>query len=264
MSFLLFLLSPAKRLHDGRSVPAALRRRARPPQFVEQAAALIAQLRARSAAELAGLMNLSPELVALNLERHAQWSVEHHAGNSLPALRAFAGDVYQAFNAASLTAAELAWADRHLVMLSGLYGLLRPLELMQPYRLEMGSALSGPHGRDLYDYWGDAIAGALDAQLSAERAATIVNLASAEYSRAALRPALRTPVVDCVFQDWSGGDYRVVGLFAKRARGAMARWAVEQRLRSPARLREFSVDGYAFAPAVSTRAKLVFRRRTGD
>ena len=138
---------------------------------------------------------------------------------------AFDGDVYDGLQAKTLKAADLAWAQQHLVLLSGLYGVLRPLDRLQPYRLEMGTALKTKRGKDLYAYWGDTLAEHLNARQAADAKPVVVNLASIEYARAALRPALRARVVDCVFEDWKDGRYKVISFFAKRARGLLARWA---------------------------------------
>ena len=150
---------------------------------------------------------------------------------------------------------------RQLVLLSGLYGVLRPLDRLQPYRLEMGTALANPRGRDLYAWWGDTVADYLNERLAGERSRTIVNLASIEYAKVALRPALNARVVDCVFEDWKDGRYKIISFFAKRARGLMARHAVQVRARSVKALESFDSDGYALAPTVSEPDRLVFRRR---
>ncbi len=258
---MLMLLSPAKTLDYDTRVPAAVARRATDPQFADQAAELITLLRQRSASDVAALMSLSEALATLNVERYRAWAPLPTPTHSKPALLAFAGDVYAGLQAASLRAADLDWAQRHLLILSGLYGVLRPLDRLQPYRLEMGTALPNPRGRDLYAWWGDQIATHLNERLAADRQPVVLNLASQEYARAALRPALRAKVVDCVFEDWHGDQYKLISFFAKRARGLMARYVIDQRLRSPARLKDFAVDGYAYAAAESSPQRLVFRRR---
>jgi len=204
-------------------------------------------------------MDLSPALAELNVSRYAAWQPEATAQNSRPAVLAFAGDVYDGLQAARLSVADLAWAQDHLVLLSGLYGVLRPLDRLQPYRLEMGTALATRRGRSLYEFWGDRIALHLNERQAGEAAPVVVNLASVEYARAALRPALRAQVVDCVFEDWKGSGWKVISFFAKRARGAMARWAVEQRAQRVEQLESFDADGYALAD--SAPGRLLFRRR---
>ena len=258
---MLYLLSPAKSLDYETPVPAATWRKADQPLFVEQAAELIALMRRRTPAQVASLMGLSDGLAQLNVARYAAWRPQATAANSKPAALAFNGDVYDGLRAATLSQADLNWAQRHLVILSGLYGVLRPLDRLQPYRLEMGTALASPRGKDLYAFWGERIAEHLNERLQGERAPVVVNLASVEYARAALRPSLRARVIDCQFEDWKGDRYKVISFFAKRARGMMARWAVEQRAATPRRLRDFTADGYALAAAASTAERLVFRRR---
>ena len=258
---MLFLLSPAKTLDfDTPQPPLPLTE----APFPRQSAELIRELRKQSPQQIASLMDLSDKLATLNVARYQAWSPRADDGNSRPAALAFAGDVYEGLQARSLSPADLAWAQDHLCILSGLYGVLRPLDRLQPYRLEMGTALKTRRGKDLYAYWGDGIAQWLNERQAAEAAPVIVNLASVEYARAALRPALRARVVDCVFEDWKGGRYKIISFFAKRARGAMARWAVQQRVDTPARLRAFDGDGYAFSEEASSADRLVFRRRPTD
>jgi cytoplasmic iron level regulating protein YaaA (DUF328/UPF0246 family) len=258
---MLYLLSPAKSLDFETPVPAAVRRRATDPLFLPAAAELIDVLRTKTPAEVASLMELSDALAALNVGRYAAWQPQADDTNSKPALLAFNGDVYDGLQARTLKAADLDWAQRHLVILSGLYGVLRPLDRLQPYRLEMGTALRTARGKDLYAFWGDRIAEHLNERLATQRSAVVVNLASQEYARAALRPALAARVIDCVFEDWKDGRYKIISFFAKRARGLMARWAIDHRVDSPARLPQFQADGYAFDADASTPDRLVFRRR---
>lgn len=258
---MLFLLSPAKTLDYETPVAAVLARKATEPLFTERAAELIAVLRRKTPRQVAALMDLSDKLAALNVERYAAWNPVPPAGAARPAVLAFDGDVYTGLQARTLKPADLAWAQRHLVILSGLYGVLRPLDGLQPYRLEMGTALKTRRGKDLYAWWGDALAGHLNECQADEAAPVVVNLASAEYARAALRPVLRARVVDCVFEDWKGGGYKIISFFAKQARGAMARHAIQTRARKPRQLESFAGGGYAFDAAASAPARLVFRRR---
>jgi hypothetical protein len=259
---MLFLLSPAKTLDYDAPVPAAIARKATDPLFTAQAAELIGVLRRKKPVEVAALMELSDALAALNVARYAAWQPEATPANSKPAVLAFAGDVYEGLDANTLKAADLAWAQDHVVILSGLYGALRALDRLQPYRLEMGTALANARGRDLYAFWGDTVAGWLNERQAGERAPVVVNLASQEYSKVALRPALRARVVDCQFEDWKGDRYKVISFYAKRARGLMCRWAIAQRARKPADLEGFDAEGYALDRAASTADRLVFRRLT--
>jgi hypothetical protein len=261
---MLFLLSPAKTLDYDTPVPAAVAKKATEPLFTDRAAELIGLLRRKTPAEVATLMELSDALATLNVGRYAAWQPEVTADSSKPAVLAFDGDVYEGLDAHTLKPADLAWAQDHVVILSGLYGALRPLDRLQPYRLEMGTALPNARGRDLYAFWGDTVATWLNDRQAGEDRPVIVNLASQEYAKAALRPALRARVVDCQFEDWKGGRYKIISFFAKRARGLMCRWAIEQRARTPQALCGFTADGYALDAAVSSDDRLVFRRRLGD
>ena len=258
---MLFLLSPAKTLDYETPVRAPVLKRATDPLFTDRAAELIEVLRRKTPAQVAGLMDLSDKLAALNVARYGAWQLAATPANSKPAVLAFNGDVYEGLDAKTLKAADLAWAQQHLVILSGLYGALRPLDRLQPYRLEMGTALATPRGKDLYAYWGDTVADYLNQRLAGERSPLIVNLASVEYARVALRKTLAARVVDCQFEEWKGGGYKIISFFAKRARGLMARWAIEHRVDSPGKLAQFQADGYAFDAEASTPDRLVFRRR---
>ena len=261
---MLILLSPAKTLDYESPVPAALRRKATVPAFTAQAAELIGVLRTRTPAQVAALMELSDALAALNVARYGAWQPGADDGNSKPAVLAFNGDVYEGLDAPTLRTADLTWAQDHLVVLSGLYGALRPLDRLQPYRLEMGTALATPRGRDLYAFWGDTVAQYLNERLQGQRQPLVLNLASQEYSKAALRPALKARVVECQFEDWKGGRWKVISFFAKRARGLMARHAIQKRAASLRALEDFSAEGYALDRSASEPDRLVFRRRLED
>ena len=263
---MLLLLSPAKSLDYDSPLPPGLAHSQ--PHFQAQAAELIALLRQRSPQDIATLMSISDKLAALNVARYAAWQPQATADNARQALLAFNGDVYEGLDAASLDLDALQWAQQHLAILSGLYGVLRPLDWLQPYRLEMGTRLANPAGAHLYAFWGARIAQHLDALLAAQpdsgpEAAepVIVHLASQEYFKSVDRQALRARVVECVFQDWHGGQFKIISFHAKRARGLMARWAIVQRARRVQQLQEFAAEGYAFDAAASTAQRLVFRRR---
>ena len=255
---MLYLLSPAKSLDYAAPAPEV---EPTTPPFAGRAAELIGLLRQKSADDIAALMDLSPALAALNAQRYAAWRPRAGSRNSRPAAFAFDGDVYGGLDARRLASADLDWAQQHLAILSGLYGVLRPLDRLQPYRLEMGTALANPQGRDLYAYWGRTIAEHLNRRLRADATPVVVNLASQEYFRAVDRRALKARVIDCVFEDWKGGEYKLISFFAKRARGLMARHAITHRIALPEGLRRFDAEGYAFAPEASTPDRLVFRRR---
>jgi cytoplasmic iron level regulating protein YaaA (DUF328/UPF0246 family) len=258
---MLFLISPAKTLDYDTPVPAPLRKKASDPLFPEQAAALIAVMRKKTLAQVASLMELSAALSATNVARYANWAPQHTPANSKPAVLAFAGDVYDGLDAATLKTADFSWLQQRLVILSGLYGALRPLDRLQPYRLEMGTAVATPRGKDLYAWWGDTVAAYLNERQAGDDAPVVVNLASIEYARVALRPALRARVVECVFEDTQpDGTHKVISFFAKKARGMMVRWAAMHRVKSVKALQAFDAEGYAFVKADSSRDRLVFRR----
>ena len=258
---MLFLISPAKTLDYDTPVPAAVAKKASEPLFVPQAAELIGVLRRQSPRQVAALMELSDKLATLNTERYAAWQPVATPANSRPAVLAFNGDVYDGLQAQTLKTADLAWAQEHVVILSGLYGALRPLDRLQPYRLEMGTGLKTARGKDLYAFWGDTVAEHLNQRLADERTPLVVNLASQEYARAALRPALKARVVDCVFEELNpDGRPQVISFFAKKARGLMLRHAITKRARSLAALRDFSAEGYALDEAASAPDRLVYRR----
>jgi cytoplasmic iron level regulating protein YaaA (DUF328/UPF0246 family) len=206
-------------------------------------------------------MRLSDKLSALNVARYAAWRPKSTEQNARQAAFAFDGDVYGGLDARSLTPAQLDWAQDHVCILSGLYGVLRPLDRLQPYRLEMGTALANRHGKDLYAFWGARIAEHLNERLAADRTPVVINAASQEYFRAVDTKALKARVVECVFEEWKGDRYKVISFFAKRARGLLARWAVRHRVATPKALEKFDLEGYGFDAQVSTAERLVFRRK---
>lgn len=255
---MLFVLSPAKSLdYDS---PIAPELPATTPQFLPQSQTLIELLRQKTPQELASLMSISGKLAALNAARYQDWSLTFTPQNSRQAVLAFNGDVYEGLNAATLSAEDLDWAQEHLLILSGLYGALRPLDLLQAYRLEMGTRLPVGEAENLYAFWRDSIARYLTARLEAQKTPVLVNLASNEYFKAVDAKRLKARVIECVFQDGKNGDYKIISFYAKHARGLMARYAVEQRIEHPDQLKKFDAQGYRFAPGLSSDARLVFRR----
>lgn len=257
---MLILLSPAKSLDYDIPLPPGLQHTL--PQFIAQSSALIDVLRQKAPQDIASLMKISDPLAALNVARYQAWSPDFSAANARQALFAFNGDVYEGLQAPTLTSADLQWAQQHVAILSGLYGVLRPLDWMQPYRLEMGTRLATSAGSNLYQFWGTQIAEHLHAQLQGAADPWVLNLASLEYAKAVDRKALQARVVECVFEDWKGGQYKVISFYAKRARGLMARFAIEQRVRQPQQLQAFGAEGYALDASASAPERLVFRRRT--
>ncbi|MBA4340657.1 MAG: peroxide stress protein YaaA [Methylibium sp.] len=258
---MLYLLSPAKSLDYETAVPPNVLKHATEPQFLPQSAELIDVLRRKTPAEIATLMDLSEALSALNVGRYQAWEPQFTDANSKPAVLAFNGDVYAGLEAGTLSLAQLKWAQQHLAILSGLYGVLRPLDRMQPYRLEMGTRLATPRGGTLYAFWGDLLAEHLNARAAAHQVPVIVNLASQEYFKAADRKALRPRVIECQFEDWKNGQFKIISFFAKRARGLMARFCVEHQIDTPAGLQGFDLEGYRYQPELSTPERLLFRRK---
>lgn len=256
---MLIILSPAKTLDFSPMPPNLAGFAATTPELLDESRILIERLREFSPDELASLMGISDALAALNVGRYAAWSTPFTPDNAKPAALAFAGDVYEGLDAASLTPADLDFAQKHVRILSGLYGVLRPLDRIQAYRLEMGTRLENTRGKDLYAFWGERIAQALNGALPGP-SATLVNLASEEYFKAVDLRCLSAPVVQPVFEDWKGGKYKVISFHAKRARGLMARFAVRARLSSAEGLKEFSAEGYRFDAAASDARRWVFRR----
>ena len=256
---MLFLLSPAKSLDYDTPLPADLPHTL--PQFVPDSTRLIEVLRARSPQEIASLMSISDPLAALNVARYAAWKPRFTAANARQSVMAFNGDVYEGLRAQTLSREELDWAQRHVAILSGLYGVLRPLDRMQPYRLEMGTRLATDAGANLYQFWGARIAEYLNRQLQADATPVVANLASQEYFKSVDRKTLKARVVECVFEDYKGGQYKIISFHAKRARGLMARYAIQQRVATPRQLEGFDLEGYAFHPGASTPERLVFRRK---
>ncbi|PJX22514.1 peroxide stress protein YaaA [Advenella sp. S44] len=255
---MLLLLSPAKKLDYDSLVSTNTHTQ---PLFLKRSAELIKVLKTKSADDIAGLMKLSPALSELNVKRYAEWKPKFDQTNARQAVLAFNGDVYEGLDAASLTESQLTWAQQHVAILSGLYGVLRPMDLMQPYRLEMGTRLETGRGKNLYEFWGSEIAQYLNERLNDETSRIIINLASEEYFKAVDLKALDARVVQCVFQDYKNGVYKIISFNAKRARGLMARFAIQTKAKTPAALKKFNLEGYAFAEQESSEDKLVFRRR---
>ncbi|MRD47660.1 peroxide stress protein YaaA [Caenimonas koreensis DSM 17982] len=258
---MLFLLSPAKTLDYASPLPDLPHSR---PGFVHDSEQLIEALKAKSPRQIAQLMDLSDSLAELNVARYQAWSPRFTASNSRQAVLAFNGDVYDGLQAKTLSPEDLAWANEHLCILSGLYGVLRPFDRMQPYRLEMGTPLAVGKTRNLYQFWGPRLSHYLNRRLAADRTPVVINLASQEYAKAVDRAALKARVIECVFEERKPAGWQVVSFFAKKARGTMARYATRRRIQMPEQLEEFAEEGYAFDAGASTRDRMVFRRRTQE
>ena len=252
---MLVVITPAKRL-DGAEVSTI----PTTPDFQEDAVRLVRTARNLGLGDLQKLMDLSPDLARLNRDRFRRFATEPAAEDTRPAALAFAGDTYQGLEAASLDADEVAYAQAHLRILSGLYGVLRPLDAIQPYRLEMGSRLKTRRGSNLYQYWRDGLSKALNAQANQTGSDVLINCASQEYFGAVDLKALKLRVVTPMFMEDKSGAPKIVSFFAKKARGAMARFIIQRRLSTPDALRDFDSGGYKFQPGLSTPDKPVFVR----
>ncbi len=255
---MLILLSPAKSLDYETPAEGISHTQ---PQFVSQSAQLIEVLKTQSPAQIASLMDLSDNLAALNVARYEAWRPKFTAKNSKQAILAFNGDVYDGLDAKTLKSKDLDWAQEHVCILSGLYGVLRPLDWMQAYRLEMGTALANSRGKNLYQFWDTSIAAYLNDRLSKDKVPVVVNLASQEYFKAVDTKVLKARIIECVFEDYKGGKYKVISFFAKRARGLLARYAIQKQIKNPEKLKEFNSDGYGFVADASSENRWVFRRR---
>ncbi len=255
---MILVLSPAKSLDFATPPKVATFSQ---PDFLERSASLVAQLRELAPQEVAALMSLSDKLAVLNVGRYGAWQPPFTPENAKQAVLAFDGDVYDGLAAPAMSPADLEFAQDHLRILSGLHGILRPLDLIQPYRLEMGTKLANPMGKDLYAFWGSTLAVALNELLERQASSVLVNLASEEYFKAVGAHRIRFSVIQPVFEDWKDGRYKIISFYAKRARGLMARYAITNRLEAPEALKDFNLDGYTFVPAASEENTWVFRRR---
>ncbi|WP_444906839.1 peroxide stress protein YaaA [Microbulbifer sp. SSSA008] len=254
---MLIVISPAKTLDYESDIPSL---ETTQPDFLKESAALIKELRELSPQQVSSLMKISDKLGVLNYDRFQTWKRPFTDNNARPALLAFKGDVYTGLEAETMGKRDFAYAQKHLRMLSGLYGLLRPLDLMQPYRLEMGTKFENAKGKNLYEFWGDKITEALNAQLQGVKSRELVNLASNEYFKSVKTKQLDTQVITPHFKDLKNGQYKMISFFAKKARGMMSRWAIDQRVKKAEELKGFDVAGYVYNPNMSTEWDWVFTR----
>lgn len=258
---MLMVVSPAKTL-DFETPPVTSRHTQ--PEFLTAAEELVEVLRLKAPAELSELMSISAKLGELNSQRFLDWHSPFTPDNAKAAVLAFKGDVYTGLEVEQFGKEDFAFAQKHLRILSGLYGLLRPLDLIQPYRLEMGTRLANPGGRNLYEYWGDRITQVLNRQLKSLGSQTLVNLASDEYFKSVQPKQLKAEIIQPVFQDLKGGKYKIISFYAKKARGMMAAWAIRNRLADPEALKRFDVAGYRYDPGSSDVWRWVFRRDSAE
>ncbi|WP_336949335.1 peroxide stress protein YaaA [Acinetobacter junii] len=254
---MLALISPAKTLDYTTALPTDTHTQ---PRLLEQSQQLIDACRKLSATEIASLMTVSKKIANLNVERFRDWNAEFDFSNARQALFAFKGDVYTGLDAYHLKDQDIDFAQQHLRMLSGLYGLLRPLDLMMPYRLEMGTKLKNSRGNNLYEFWGSIITDQINQDLAEIDAKLLVNLASDEYYKSVNEKKIRAEIIKPVFLDQKNGKYKVISFYAKKARGLMARYLIENKLSQVEQLKAFDSEGYYFDAESSSDKELVFKR----
>lgn len=254
---MLIVISPAKTLDYQSDIPT---NRYTQPELLEHSQQLIGIARKLSAPQISTLMSISDKLASLNATRFHDWHPDFTPQNARQAILAFKGDVYTGLKAEEFSEADFDYAQRHLRMLSGLYGVLRPLDLMQPYRLEMGIRLENPKGKDLYQFWGDTITDKLNQTLASQGDNILINLASDEYFKSVKPKKLQAEIIKPVFLDEKNGKFKVISFYAKKARGLMSRYIIENRLTKPEQLAAFNTDGYFFDEAASSKNDLVFKR----
>lgn len=254
---MLIVISPAKTLDF--ETPTSTKKYTL-PGFLDDSAELIDQLRRMEPDKIGKLMSISPKLATLNSNRYHQWSIPFSLDNAKQSMLAFKGDVYTGLDAASFNTDELAFAQEHLRILSGLYGILRPLDLIQAYRLEMGTQLNNLRGKDLYAFWGDIITDAINQDIKKQQNNTLINLASNEYFKSVKLEKLNANVITPVFKDQKNGTYKIISFFAKKARGLMSRYIIQHKLTNPVDIKHFNMAGYSFNANASTKDKWIFTR----
>lgn len=254
---MLALISPAKTLDYESALPTDAHTL---PRLLEHSQELIDVSRKLSATDISNLMSVSEKIAKLNVERFNDWQSEFNFSNARQALFAFKGDVYTGLDAYDLNDQHIEFAQNHLRMLSGLYGLLRPLDLMMPYRLEMGTKLQNPRGHNLYQFWGDRITSLINDDLEQANSELLVNIASDEYYKSVIERKIKAEIIKLVFLDQKNGKYKVISFYAKKARGLMARYIIENQLNKAEDLKSFNTDGYYFDAESSLKGELVFKR----
>lgn len=255
---MLILISPAKTLdYDTPSVTKKFSQ----PQMLDHSEELVGVLKKYNSNQISKLMGLSQKLADLNRDRYQTWSRPFKKSNAKQALLAFKGDVYVGLNAENFSDDDFAYAQEHLRILSGLYGILRPLDLMQPYRLEMGTKLKTEEGNNLYDFWGSTITDKLNKEIKKTKSEVVLNLASNEYFKSVKHKDLSVDVVTPVFKDWKTDRYKMISFYAKKARGLMSAWVIQNQVSDPDKLMKFNVDGYKYSAKESEPLKPVFLRK---
>ncbi|WP_251360190.1 peroxide stress protein YaaA [Kangiella sp. TOML190] len=255
---MLTVVSPAKTLDFETPAKSSI---STTPDFLEDSQQLIQQLKKFKVQDIVDLMGVSEKIAQLNVERFNQWQQPFTSDNAKQAVLAFKGDVYTGLDAETMKANDFKFAQKHLRILSGLYGLLRPMDLMQPYRLEMGKKLETKRGKNLYQFWGEQITEALNQQLKALKSDLLVNLASNEYFKSVKPKLLNAQVLTPAFKDYKNGDYKMISFFAKKARGSLSRYIIDNRITDPEDLKSFNLDGYKFNQKFSKDNSWVFTRK---
>ncbi|MBU3161461.1 peroxide stress protein YaaA [Clostridium frigoris] len=251
------ILSPAKTLKMDKVVNASLYTK---PIFIREASSLIKGLLKYSPEELVGLMKINSKLAEQNFMRHITWEKEHDLFNSKQALLAYDGAVFKGINADDLNQQQLSFANKHLIIFSGLYGVLRPLDLIQPHRLEMGTKLKNKQGNNLYDFWGNKLTIYIKKQLKIQDDNTLIDLASKEYSSVIDMDKINARVIKPVFKDYKNGTHKVITIYTKRARGLMSRFIIKNNISLPSDLKEFNEEGYSYNEYLSSDAEFIFTR----
>ena len=254
---MLAVISPAKRLDFERPVPT---RKHSLPVFLKESKELICNLRQQSPADIAALFNISAKLADLNYQRYAEWQTPFNASNAKPAMLAFNGDVYVGLDANTYSERDFGWAQKHLRILSGLHGILKPLDLIQPYRLEMGVALNNSRGEDLYNFWGDKVTTELNKALAEQKQPILINLASNEYFGVLEPDRIDARIITPTFRDLKNGRYMFMSFFAKKARGLMSSYLVKNRVSTLKALKAFDCNGYYYSKELSRGDDWVFLR----
>ncbi|HED17346.1 MAG TPA: peroxide stress protein YaaA [Gammaproteobacteria bacterium] len=255
---MLIVISPAKKL-DYESQPKT--RQFTTPDYLDQSQLLINRMRDFSSLDISELMRVSSKIAELNFDRYEQWTADFSPENAKQALLAFKGDVYTGMDADSFSAADFRFAQKHLRILSGLYGLLRPLDLMKAYRLEMGTRLETLRGKNLYEFWGEIITTGLNQQLKKSKSDVLINLASNEYFKSVKPELLNAEIITPAFKEYKNGDYKMIGIYAKKARGMLSRFIIKNKITDSQQIREFDQEGYRFNKKLSSGNNWVFTRK---
>ena len=255
---MLIVISPAKTLDFETVSITKIHTQA---EFLKESRQLIKQLKAMTPAEVSSLMKISDKLGVLNFLRFNEWKTPFTLENSKQALLAFKGDVYTGINAETFSTQELKFAQKHLRILSGLYGVLKPLDLIQAYRLEMGTKFENKKGKNIYEFWGSKITDQINQDLKASKSKHLINLASNEYFKSLQAKDINAEIIVPVFKDYKNGKYKIISFFAKKARGFMSAYIIKNRLNDPEDIKAFNVDGYKFYKSESSESNWVFKRK---